>query len=72
MEEVRLKFTDALRSHIMEARDKYRNAIARAEHAKNDQLPTQSPEYERLTFDFVQQATGGPLPIMLGKWRPYI
>ena len=59
-EEDRLKFTDTLRVHIMEAnsaRDEYRHAIARAKQAKNDQLPNQPPEYEHLTFDFAQQAT---------------
>ena len=54
-EKDRLKFTDALRAHIIEAnsdRDEYRIAMARAKQVKSDQLPNQSPEYEQGTFDF--------------------
>ena len=71
-EEDRLKFTDTLTAHIMKAnsaRDKYRNAIARAKQAKNNQLPTNLRSMYTMPLIMCNKP---PFPIMPGKWGPYI
>ena len=71
-EEHRLTFTDTLTAHIMKAnsaRDKYRNAIARAKQAKNNHLPNQPPEYVHHALIMYNKP---PFSIMPGKWGPYI